>query len=112
MSYLYRICHILEICNLYRYAAENIGADSILLFLLALFSAGEAEHPSMSPVRALAPQGLTVDSSLFLVPSRILGAAKEDPPALTITKVGPRYHCLRFHILHTIYSQFSSLTSC
>ena len=24
----------------------------------------------------------------------------------------PRHHCLRFQILHAIYSQFSSLASC
>ena len=29
-----------------------------------------------------------------------------------LPKVRPRYHCLRFQILHAIYSQFSSLTSC
>ena len=26
--------------------------------------------------------------------------------------VGPRYHCLRFQILHTIYSRFTGLTNC
>ena len=30
---------------------------------------------------------------------------------LLASTVYPRYHCLRFQLLHTIYSQFSSLTS-
>ena len=31
---------------------------------------------------------------------------------LRTSTVRPRYNCLRFQILHAIYSQFSSLTSC
>ena len=32
--------------------------------------------------------------------------------SIVCTTVCPRYHCLCFQILHAIYSQFSSLTSC
>ena len=32
--------------------------------------------------------------------------------SFVLQQVRPRYHCLRFQILHSIYSQFSSLTSC
>ena len=34
------------------------------------------------------------------------------PSARKLSTVRPRYHCPRFQILHAIYSEFRSLTSC
>ena len=49
---------------------------------------------------------LVKNSVIFAVtlPVQILG--------FTLSTVRPRYHCIHFQILHAIYSQLSSLTSC